>query len=392
MLSCTTPLTVATGGRRAESDVCAVATCASKTTTMTAGNRMQWIAWQVNSDENNSEPERRESRDLHFIGAHELDYSAEQRERVMTGGRLIAVVVAALLAIEGLSPATAQVAPPPAASQNPSPMVEETRAHERLTQRTLTGTMRTFAGPAAKPVELFVPDRAQKRDVVDLVIHFHGSAWLPQQAVADLGNNTVAAVVNLGVGSGAYDRAFSDPTAFDSLMAGVAREVSAVAGHTARVGRVTLVGFSAGHGAVRAILREPRHFARVDAVLLLDGMHTSYVPDGTVLARGGALDTTNLVAFANFARAAVRGEKRFLVTHSEIFPGTFASTTETADWLLGTLGLKRTPVLRWGPRRMQQLSEVRAGRFELLGFAGNSAPDHIDQFHAMPELLARLLR
>jgi hypothetical protein len=127
-------------------------------------------------------------------------------------------------------------------------------------------------------------------------------------------------------------------------------------------------------------------------VLLLDGMHTSYVPDGIVLAAGGALDTTNLVAFAAFARAAVRGEKRFLVTHSEIFPGTFASTTETADWLLRTLGLRRTPLLLWGPRGMQQLSEVRAGRFELLGFAGNSAPDHVDHWHAMPELLARMLQ
>jgi hypothetical protein len=38
------------------------------------------------------------------------------------------------------------------------------------------------------------------------------------------------------------------------------------------------------------------------------------------------------------------------------------------------------------------LSEVRAGRFEMLGFAGNSAPDHIDQFHSEPELLARLLK
>ena len=100
-----------------------------------------------------------------------------------------------------------------------------------------------------------------------------------------------------------------------------------------RVGRITLVGFSAGHGAVRIILREPRHFARVDAVLLLDGMHTSYVPEGTAMASGGTLDTTNLVAFEAFARAAMRGEKRFVVSHSEIFPGTFASTTETADWL-----------------------------------------------------------
>jgi hypothetical protein len=237
-----------------------------------------------------------------------------------------------------------------------------------------------------------VPERARGRSVVDLVVHFHGAAWLPHQAVSLLGGHAAAAaVVNLGAGSGAYHRAFTDPTIFDSLLAAVTRELSEAGGRAARVGRVVLVGFSAGHGAVRVILREPRHVARVDAVLLLDGMHTSYVPEGTVLAAGGALDTTNLVAFTDFARAAIRGEKQFLVTHSEIFPGTFASTTETADWLLRALGLRRKPVLRWGPRGMQQLSEAGAGRFTLWGFAGNSAPDHIDHLHALPELLARVL-
>lgn len=288
--------------------------------------------------------------------------------------------------------AAAQIPTPPAASQNPSPMVEETRAHERLTPRDPGGTTRSFAGPAGKTVELWMPDPARARDTVDLVVHFHGAAWLPQQAVAGLGDQTAAAVVNLGAGSGVYHRAFADASSFDSLLAGVAREAAALIGRPARIGRITLVGFSAGHGAVRAILREPRHFAQVDAVLLLDGMHTSYVPEAKVLAEGGTLDTTNLVAFAEFAKAAVRGEKRFVVTHSEIFPGTFASTTETADWLLGALGLRRTPVLRWGPRGMQQLSEIRAGRFELSGFAGNSAPDHVDHLHAMPELLKQVLR
>ena len=311
----------------------------------------------------------------------------------MRKGVVELMVFAAATVVIPLLRAGAQVPTPPAAAQNPSPMVEDGRAHQRLAQVELRGTMRAFAGPAGKPVELFVPERVNGRDVVDLVIHFHGAAWIPDQAVASLRrSDLVVAVVNLGTGSGAYHRAFADPTVFDSLLATVSREVAATVGGEARVRRVTLVGYSAGHGAIRAIIREPRHFARVDAVLLLDGMHTSYVPEGTVLAAGGTLDTTNLNAFADFARAAVRGEKRFLVTHSEIFPGTFGSTTETADWLLRTLGLRRKAVLRWGPRGMQQLSEVRSGRFELLGFAGNSAPDHVDQFHSMPELLARLLK
>lgn len=287
--------------------------------------------------------------------------------------------------------ALAQSAGPPAASQNPSPMVEGTRAHERLSPRELGGLARAFAGPGGKPVEIWIPDRARTGQVVDLVVHFHGAAWLAHQAVARLDSPMVAAVVNLGAGSGGYHRAFADTAAFDSLLSGVEKDVSAAIGRPARIRRVTLTGFSAGHGAIRAILRERRHFAKVDAVLLLDGMHTSYVPDGIVLDKGGALDTTNLAAFADFARAAVRGEKRFVVTHSEIFPGTFASTTETAEWLLRALGLRRAPILRWGPRGMQQLSEVRSGGFEMLGFAGNSAPDHVDHFHAMPEFLTRVL-
>lgn len=313
----------------------------------------------------------------------------------MTARAAFALLVLAGCAAPRPTPSPAPMstrAPMPApAAQNPSPMVETTRAHERLTRRELPGTTRRFAGPLGKPVDVFVPTAARTLDTVDVVVHFLGAAWLPEQAVAALPHPTVAAVVNLGAGSGIYDRAFVDPAVFDSLLAGIVREASAASGRTVQLGHLALVGFSAGHGAIREILRDPRHFARVDAVLLLDGMHTSYVPEHRVLAEGGTLDTTNLVAFEHFARAAVRGEKRFVVTHSEIFPGTFASTTETADWLLHSLGLHRTPVLRWGPRGMQQLSEVRSGNFELLGFAGNSAPDHIDQLHAMPELLARTI-
>jgi hypothetical protein len=311
--------------------------------------------------------------------------------------KTIAIVAIACAGVAACAPKVtpaptpaASVAPPPAA-QNPSPMVEHTRVHERLVKRELPGTVRTFAGPMGKPVEVWVPNAARALDSVDVVIHFFSAAWLPEQAVAALPHPTVAAVVNLGGGSGVYDRSFTDPAAFDSLLAGIARETSAATGHPVRIARVTLSAFSAGHGAVRVILRDPRHFARVHDVLLIDGMHTSYIPDRTPLASGGVVDSTNLVQFEAFARAAMRGEKRFLVMHSEIFPGTFVSTTESADWLLASLGLNQTPVLRWGPRGLQQLSEIRSGSFELMGFAGNSAPDHIDELHAMPEMLARLL-
>lgn len=285
--------------------------------------------------------------------------------------------------------AQAPVAPPPAA-QNPSPTIERARAHERIPPREPPGTRRSFTGPLDKPVQVFVPLGTHGASPLRLVIHFHGAALVPEVSAARLGRNHVAATVNLAPGSGVYDRAFSDPAVYDSLVAGIRRELSGVLGRTTTLADVTLVGFSAGHGAVRAILRNERHFAAVDAVLLLDGLHTSYVPEGTVVAKGGTLDESNLEVFVRYGRAAVRGEKRFLVTHSEIFPGTFASTTETTDFLIDALGLRRTPVLKWGPGGMQQLSEVRKGRFEIVGFAGNAGPDHIDQLHGMPVFLQRM--
>lgn len=99
------------------------------------------------------------------------------------------------------------------------------------------------------------------------------------------------------------------------------------------------------------------------------------------------IETDKLDVFVRFARDAVAGRKQMVVTHSEIFPGTFASTTETADYLLTQLELHRRAVLRWGPMQTQQLSEVSAGQFRVIGYAGNSAPDHVDQLHSLPEYL-----
>ena len=278
---------------------------------------------------------------------------------------------------------TAQAIPQP---QNPSPMVETTRAHERLSPVDLPGSTRSFPGPWGGTVHLFIPPGAGARPL-DLLVHFHGPAWLVAQATAGICSPPVAVTVNVGAGSGRYEQAFSDPAAFDSLLTRTLAEL----GEGARAARsINLSAFSAGHGAVRAILRDPGHFSRIMRVLLLDGMHTSYEPEGVVLAAGGSLDATRLGALASFARGSVSSDKRMLITHSEIFPGTFASTTETADWLLGELGLTREAVLKWGPRGMQQLSEVRAGRFALLGFAGNTGVDHTDHLHALPELLSSL--
>jgi hypothetical protein len=91
-----------------------------------------------------------------------------------------------------------------------------------------------------------------------------------------------------------------------------------------------------------------------------------------------------------FARQALAGKKSFVFTHSEIFPGTYASTIECADYMIEQLGLERKAVLKWGPLGMQQLSKVQKGHFQILGYAGNTAPDHIDHFHGLYHFLQRV--
>jgi hypothetical protein len=289
-------------------------------------------------------------------------------------------------------------------AQNPSPMSDTTRAHQRLEQHAIEGVQFTVELPSpgasrhpqrrepsprlrgegrVRGVDVLVTPRALAAHEAELVIHFHGAPWVPFQAALSLDRPLVVAAVNVGQGGGIYDRTFADPAVFDRLLDDV-RSRSGV-----RINRLYLAGFSAGYGAIRAILRNR---ADVDGILLLDGLHTGYVPERKPLAEGGMLDTKPLEPLLDFAQASAGGRKRFIFTHSEIFPGTFASTTETADYLIRQLGLKRTPVVRWGPLGMQQLSEVHSGGLTILGFAGNSAPDHVDHFHAMPEFLKMLVQ
>lgn len=313
-----------------------------------------------------------------------------ERRRVRRRSWIATVAAIAFTARPSL--VMAQAAVPPAAPQNPSPMVESSRKHERIAVRPLKGETRTFTGPLDKPVTVFVPAGVRADRDVNVVIYFHGDAFLPSYAVQQIKGNHISAAMTLGAGSGVYDRTYAVPAAYDSLLSSIRRVADSVLHKRVTLGRVTLVGFSAGHGAVRAILRDSAHFSQVSAVLLLDGMHTSYVPEGTVLATGGKIDSTNLISLTKFARAAANGDKKFLITHSEIFPGTFASTTETADYVIAALGLKRTPVLRWGPGGMQQTSSAKQGRFEIMGFAGNAGPDHIDHAQGMPAFLKQLLK
>lgn len=237
--------------------------------------------------------------------------------------------------------------------QNPSPTVDTTRQHGRIAEQQVPGrriqlSVGTLWMPSRRPAFLYC--------------HFHGPGWIAEVAATKAFAHPPAVLtVQLGVSSDPYTQAFGAPGKFQALVA----EAEKAAG--VRFSRIVLSSFSAGYGAVREILRDPVTRKPVEAVLFADSMHADY-----------GNEDRDLDAFIEFARDAVAGRKQMLVTHSEVFPGTYVSSTEAADHILKRLKLHRRPVLKWGPGGMQQLSEVRSGGLTVLGFAGNSAPDHAD--------------
>jgi hypothetical protein len=195
--------------------------------------------------------------------------------------------------------------------------------------------------------------------------------------------------VQLGSGSSVYNRPFDGTGTFRALLDEARDLVSPGTSWSS----VTLTGWSAGYGAIRAILRDPAGFATVDNVLLLDGIHASYVPEGRRLADGGQVRTQDLDSFERFAREAIAERKSFVITHSEVFPGTYVSTTEASDYLLNVLGLKRKVSSGPGPMGMRQATTADRGQFHVRAYSGdasNGAPDHIDHIFAIHHWLKLL--
>ncbi len=267
------------------------------------------------------------------------------------------------------------------AAQNPSPMTDSTRPHPRIEKREVAGDR-----IALSMGNLFLSRHIRIERSLPLLVHFHGSPWLVEMEAGKSLPGVALITVQLGAGSGVYSKAFEDASRFESLLTEAAEKMQAKFGHEVRWKSVSLSSFSAGYGAIRSILQVPQNYSKVKGIILADSLHTSYSPEG----KPPGIEEGPLEVFARFAADASAGRKFMWVTNSEVYPGTFVSTTETTDFLLNRLQLRRKWVLRAGPIGMQQLSEAREGKFILLGFAGNSAPDHLDHLYALGSWFEKL--
>jgi len=218
----------------------------------------------------------------------------------------------------------------------------------------------------------------------DLLIHFHGAVDTIRGAMERAGTSATVVVVNQPGLSAAYAAPFrDDPDLFGRLLAEPLRTAGGGrdGGPAPRWRRVTLSCFSAGYGAVREVLRDEAAAAQVDAIVAADSIYAGLDEAGSVdgVRR---VEPRDMAAFLAFARAAAAGEKSFLITHSSQ-PTPYASTTETAEFLLDSLGIAREPVAAAADEAFPQTSRAGRGRFEVLGFAGASGPAHLFHLRAI---------
>lgn len=224
----------------------------------------------------------------------------------------------------------------------------------------------------------------------DLLVHFHGAPTAMEPAFEKSGINGVLAILNLGTGSGKYEDAFQVRGSFDDLVRRVSEVVREMCpGAAAAPRRIALSGWSAGYGAIWRILDRQADADRVDAVLLADGLHAGFEPDKK---RQRVVNWAQMAAFTLYADRAVAGEKLMAITHSSI-ETPYASTTETASFLLQQENVPKEPANTPGPRPgMTLLYRADRGNFHVQGYSGGDKPAHCDHLYAIGDTLLPLLR
>ena len=213
---------------------------------------------------------------------------------------------------------------------------------------------------------------------VDVVFHFHAG----QMSDRDLRASRLDAVIvscGWGMGTTPYARAFADPNRFDRMLRAVTRKVGG-----SHVRKLALVSWSAGYASIAKILGVPRHYAKTDAVVLLDSLHAPY-------DRAKSADVRKLDVFVRFARDAARGDKAMVITHSAIVPPGYASSTEATRALLTAIevpiGPAPAPSDAERTRGMRPLYHVDVGDLHVRGFRGAGPDDHFDHLHLVGEVL-----
>jgi len=222
----------------------------------------------------------------------------------------------------------------------------------------------------------------------ELTLHLHGAPATVEKNFVAAKRPGVLANVTLPGLSSVYTERFKDTNAFWRVLRDTESAVkSAATNPAARVGHVTVTSFSAGFGGVREMLKDPAIFARIDAIVMADSVYAGFTGD----AAERKVNPANMEGFVRFARDAAEGRKQLIISHTQLHTPTYASTVETADYIVAQLGGKREFLdgEDW-PGGLRLRSRFAKGRLEIFGFAGDTGEHHMQHLRQLAVFLERL--
>ena len=201
----------------------------------------------------------------------------------------------------------------------------------------------------------------------DLILHFHGDDPALRELVHSK-QKFVLYSVTLDP-SQSYGTLFTGTDLFNSIVLQIERSLSKSRGSETHVGHVALSAWSAGFTGISAILARPEA-KRVNAVVSIDGINTP---------RQAAQLKAQLQPYVDYARRSAAGECFMFITHSSIDPQNFASTTESAHYLIAALEGRPQAVRRNDALGLELIEFFSRGNFHVRGYAGNDKADHCAQ-------------
>lgn len=228
------------------------------------------------------------------------------------------------------------------------------------------------------PADLVVPASG----VVPVFVHFKGAPALIEELFVRVHRPGILISSTLSGFSSAFKKPYEDPEAFRSLLRSAEQQLRRVlARDDVHLGAITITFFSAGYGAVRELLKHDDLFARIQTLVSADSIYASLAGESPRTP-----DAAQMAGFVRFARAAVRNEKTFVLAHSEIATP-YASTRDTADWLLAAVSVERRPATGYTRRGVPIATAAHAGGFYVYGFAEADARIHVDILWMLDELV-----
>ncbi len=198
----------------------------------------------------------------------------------------------------------------------------------------------TSLGPGTS---VFMSENAVKADgSVDIIVNFRGVSGDPTSVGANFANKNAVIITSEAVG----DRSKNKGSALLEQQFGNVNKLNELVGRTLtylqkqfpekniKRGKLIVSGFSGGGSVVARVAAERDKIpGGLDGIVINDGLHSNpKTPEGRKL----------LDSLTDFAREAEKDpSKKFKILHTAIRPGSYASTTETADYILNQLNLER---------------------------------------------------